>query len=109
MKRYTVTLTIGHNVKGVKMFTTREVSEYAAEYLKLGAFTAFECVGMWNGEAETSTRLEVAHADEDEAARIRSLVPLLAQVLAQDSIMCETRPDLVQFVDALTVEAVTQA
>ena len=105
MKRYTVSLTIGHNVKNVPTFTTREVCDHVAEYLGVNAFTAYECVGMWEGEAETSTRIEISALNAGEAETIRANVPLLAMALAQACIICETRPDRVEFVEAQTIAA----
>lgn len=109
MKRYSTHLTIGHNVKGTPMFTTPEICEYVTEYLGIEAFTAIECAGMWQGQAEKSTRIEICGLVEAEAAAIRSNVPTLAQALAQDSIMFEARADRVEFVDAPTIEAVNAA
>lgn len=109
MKRYSIHLTIGHNVKGVPTFKTREICEFASEYLGIEAFTAMECAGMWQGERENSTRIEICALSESEADSIRANVPILAQALAQDSIMCETRPDHVEFVEALTIDAAKSA
>lgn len=105
MKRYSIHLTIGHNVKNAPMFDTSEVCEYVTEYLGVNAFTAMECFGMWEGEAEKSTRIEISALSEAEAETIRANVPVLAMALAQDCIMCETRPDHAEFVEALTIEA----
>lgn len=104
-----LTLTIGHNVNGKPMFTTGEICEFAADYLQIEAFTAFECAGMWRGEREESTRIEIAALDEDQAENIRARVPLLAQVLAQECIMCETAPDRVQFVEREVIAAQIRA
>ena len=105
MKRYSIHLTIGHNVKNVPTFTTREICEHVTDYLGIEAFTAMECFGMWQGNAEKSTRIEICALTEAEADAIRANVPTLAQALAQDAIMCETRPDHVEFVEALTIDA----
>lgn len=101
----TVTLTIGHNVAGVPMFNTSEICDYAADYLGVNAFTAFECFGMWNGETEKSTRIEISALTENEAETIRANVPALALALGQTCIMCEVRPDRVEFVERLTIAA----
>ena len=105
MKRYSIHLTIGHNVQNAPMFNTREICEYVTEYLGVQAFTAFECVGMWQGERETSTRIEICALTEIEAQTIRANVPILARALAQACIMCETRPDHAEFIEAETIEA----
>ena len=109
MKRYSIHLTIGHNVKGSPTFKTRDICEFVTEYLGVNAFTAMECFGMWNGETEKSTRIEISALDENEAETIRANVPVLALALAQDCIMCETRPDRAEFVEALTIEAARTA
>lgn len=105
MKRYSINLTIGHNVKNAPMFSTREVCEYVTEYLGIEAFTAMECFGMWQGRAETSTRVEICDLSEAEANAIRANVPILAQALAQDSIMFETRLNSVEFLEAPAIDA----
>lgn len=105
MKRYSIHLTIGHNVQNAPMFNTREICEYVTEYLGVQAFTAMECFGMWNGERENSTRIEICALSENETETIRANVPILAMALAQNCIMCETRPDHSEFVEAQTIEA----
>ena len=105
MKRYSIHLTIGHNVKNVPVFTTPEICEFVTEYLDIEAFTAIECAGMWRGERENSTRIEICALSESERDSILRVVPDLAMALAQDSIMCEVRPDQVQFIDSHTIAA----
>ena len=100
-----VHLTIGHNVKGIPTFTTAEVCGHVSDVLGLEAFTAIECLGMWRGEVEKSTRIEVCGLTDEEAAGIRELVPVLAAALAQDAIMCEIRRDAIEFVEAEHIEA----
>lgn len=104
-----VHLTIGHNVAGVPMFETSEICEYATDYLGIEAFTAIECAGMWQGQREESTRIEICALSDDEAQMIRSRVPLLAQVLGQQEIMFEIRPDHVEFIERQTIAATKQA
>ena len=105
----TITLVIGHNVAGVPMLKTSEICEYVTDYLRVEAFTATECFGMWNGERENSTKIEICALGENEARSIRARVPLLAQVLHQDAIMCEIRPDRVEFIERKTIAAIRQA
>ena len=105
MQGYSVHLTIGHNVKNVPTFETPEICDYVAHYLGIEAFTAIECAGMWRGECEKSTRIEICALSKNEADSILSVIPDLACALCQDSIMCEIRPDSVQFVDSYTIEA----
>lgn len=105
MKKYSIHLTIGHNVKNVPTFETSEVCEYVTEYLGVQAFTAMECFGMWNGKTEMSTRIEISALSETEAETIRASVPVLAMALAQDCIMCQIVSNSVEFVEARTIEA----
>jgi len=105
----TISIQIGHNVAGVPMFKTSEICEYVTEYLHVDAFTAIECFGMWCGECEKSTRIEICALSDDEAETIRSLVPVLAQVLGQQAIMFEIRPDHVEFIERETIAAIKQA
>ena len=109
MSRYSIHLTIGHNVKGTPTLTTSEVCEYVSEYLGVCGFTAMECAGMWQGEREDSTRIEICALDKNEVNSILSVIPDLACALCQDSIMCEVRPDRVQFIDSYTIEATMTA
>ena len=100
-----ITLVIGHNVGADPMFKTSEICDYAADYLGVEAFTASQCFGMWQGEREESTRIEICALSDDEAETIRARVPILARALAQDAIMFETRPDRVEFVECEVVTA----
>ena len=103
-----ITLVIGHNVGADPMFKTSEICDYAADYLGVEAFTASQCFGMWRGEREESTRIEICALSDDEAETIRARVPLLAQVLGQQAIMCELRPDHVEFIERETIAAIKQ-
>ena len=105
---YTVKLTIGHNVKGKHIFECDEVFEHVTQYLHVEAFTAFECAGMWQGMREESTRIEICNLSEDRAKDIKKCVPLLAQVMAQDSIMFEMVPDRVEFIEREVIPAINQ-
>ena len=102
---YTMELTIGHNVAGAPVFSTDETIDLASEYLELEAFTAFECVGFWHGMRETSTRIELCGLTDDDVARITAAIPTLAAAMGQECIMCETRPDRVQFIERYTIAA----
>ena len=62
-----VHITIGHNVNGQPKHDTPAVCGMVSEVLGLEAFTAFECFGMWRGEAERSTRIEVCGLTDEEA------------------------------------------
>lgn len=101
----TISLTIGHNVKGLPHWTTEQVANTVRNALQLEAFTAIPCVGCWNCEREDSTRVEIAHVDNVEASRIRSLVPLLCTLLLQDAIMYDEHACSVQFIAAQPLAA----
>jgi len=104
-EKHTVELTIGHNVMGVPTFSTMEICGYVSEFLGINAFTAIECAGMWNGESEKSTRIEICALTENEANEIRDSIPVLAQALAQESIMFEIRKSYVDFINWERIEA----
>lgn len=93
-------LTIGHNVAGVPTHNTGDVCRACAGVLGIEAFTAVQCLGVWRGEAEASTRVEICAVSEAEAARIWQLLPDLAAVLGQVEIMAEVMPSRVRFVQA---------
>ena len=95
-----VHLTIGHNVAGVPTLKREQVAAAVASVCKLEACTIIPCWGMWRGEFEESTRIEVCGIDEQEAARIRACVPALAAELNQEAIMCEVRAGAVEFIAA---------
>lgn len=102
-------LTIGHNVAGVPTHNTGDVCRACAGVLGIEAFTATQCLGVWRGEAEASTRIEVCAVDEAEAARIWALLPDLAAALDQVEIMAEVAPSRVRFVSAAVSEAARTA
>lgn len=91
-----VSLTIGHNVAGTPTHDTAHVAEQTARILGVDAFTAIPCLGMWRGEAENSTRIEIV-TDDATASEIAERVPYLAYALMQEAIMCEIRPASVTF------------
>lgn len=103
--QYNVTMTIGHNVKGTPTHDTQSVCEYVGQYLGIDAYTAIPCYGMWRGDAEESTRIEICGLDRYAAEAIRTDIPVLAQALAQDSIMFEIGSAKIAFVPALQIEA----
>ena len=105
----TVQLTIGHNVGSAPTFTTMEICGYVSQYLHVRGFTAFVCFGMWDGETEESTRIEIAGLTDDESEKIRELVPTLAQALNQQAIMFEVRADRVEFIERETIAAIRTA
>lgn len=96
----TLTLTIGHNVGDVPTLDTPGICRTFEKATGCTAYTAIPCLGMWQGQAEESTRLEVADLAEDQAARLMDRVPALAAALAQECIMAEVRECAAVFVAA---------
>lgn len=99
-----VTLTIGHNVHGVPTLETGHVLKAAANILDMQGLTAIPCYGVWQGEIESSTRLEIAGLTEDEAAAIMARIPALCAELKQDAIMAELTESAAQFITAAQAE-----
>lgn len=100
-----VTLTIGHKVGSVEKWDTPTICDAVTTILGVEAFTAIPCFGMWKGQAETSTRVEII-TSEDAAQSIENEVPFLAAMLEQEAIMCEVRPCATSFVAAVAIAAV---
>lgn len=99
-----IQLTIGHKVGTVEVFDTAAICAAVTTTLAVSAFTAIPCYGMWNGQAESSTRVEIVTTDDD-ADRIVSRVPELAWRLNQEAIMCEVCDADVAFTTALVPAA----
>lgn len=97
--KYDVVLTIGHNVNGKPTLTTHYITKRVTMRLQINGFTAIPCLGMWEGEAEQSTRLEINALDKAEADDIRAQIPELAKALGQMQVMFEMKPSQVEFID----------
>ena len=63
-------LTIGHNVDGAPKWTIQNITAAVSLTLEVEAFTAIPCYGMWRGEAEESTRIEMCGLDDDTTKAI---------------------------------------
>lgn len=100
----TLSLTIGHNVHGVPTYKTPQVIKTVAAYYELDGLTAYEVTGLWCGEWETSTRLEIAGLSEEAAADMVQALPALCVALEQEAIMYKLT-DSAQFAEALTATA----
>lgn len=100
----TLTLTIGHNVHGAPFHTSAAIIQKVAAYYELEGLTAYEVTGLWCGEYETSTRLEVAGLDDETAADMVNKLPALCTLLKQEAIMYQLT-DSAQFAEALTTSA----
>lgn len=93
-----VYLTIGHNVDGIPTHDTARVCATACDVLGIDACTAIPCAGVWRGESEASTRLEICAVSDAEAARIWALIPSLADALDQCEVMADVQPSRVAFI-----------
>lgn len=96
----TLILTIGHNTPDGRTWSAQDVRAAFEDVTGCDAYTAIPCAGMWRGEAEASTRIEVCALDDAEASRLAGLVPALAAALLQQCIMAEVRECAVMFVEA---------
>ena len=96
-----VQLTIGHKVGSVEVFDTPAICHEVTTTLGVDAFTAIPCVGMWKGQAEMSTRVEMVFSDDSQAEYVLSLVPTLAHNLNQEAIMVEHYDAAVTFPSAI--------
>ena len=101
-------LTIGHNVNNEHTHETEEVIEAVCKTLQLEAFTAIPCFGRWDGKNEKSTRIEICNLNKQEAARIKSLIPDLADALKQQEIMFEQKTQAVEFIERKETETTTK-
>lgn len=90
-----VTLTIGHNVKGIPTLNTRLVTMAATTIMGACGATITKCDGIWMGESESSTRIDIACNLKEEHVKAR--VSKLSSYLMQDAIMCETRIADIEF------------
>lgn len=97
---YKVVLTIGHKIGPVELLDTPTICATITESLKVDAFTALPCVGMWKGVPENSTRIEIV-TDEQAANAIVGRVPELCRQLNQEAIMVEAYPANVSFPTAI--------
>jgi hypothetical protein len=94
--QHTITLTVGHNVAGVPTWDMDTVVAVATTYLGCKGATAIYADGMWCGERERSTRLEIVR-DNLTADDIRARVRRMSRALQQECIMCEIVRTSVEF------------
>lgn len=99
-KKYNVQLTIGHNVAGVPTHTAADVCKAFTDLTGVTGFTAIPCIGMWNGQCESSTRIECVFENYEEAKKVVYSVPELCVALKQDAIMCVSEEFYCDFVFA---------
>lgn len=93
-------ITVGHNVGGVPTHSTARVCAECCSTLGVDGITAIPCMGVWRGEVEESTRVEIRSVSDDEAARIWALLPELAERLGQVEVMAEVKESETHFIAA---------
>lgn len=96
---WAVSVTIGHDVGGVAMLTRAQVLDAFERVTGCEAYTALDASGMWRGQAEPSTRLEIV-CTEAQARALADAMPELARVLSQQCVMFDARPCAVRFIEA---------
>lgn len=82
---HVLTLLIGHNVGETPTHTTESIRDACVDVLKIDGGAFSECVGIWQGMYEDSTKCEI-FADATECARIIERIPMLCAALKQDAI-----------------------
>lgn len=100
-----ISLTIGHNVNGAPRWNIQNVTAAVSLTLELEAFTAIPCFGMWRGEAEESTRIEICNVTDEQAQEIRARIPKLSELLEQEAIMYQETTASVEFVEPVNIPA----
>lgn len=104
----TLILTIGHNIGDEPVHTTAAVCAEVREALGVSGYTAIPCLGMWQGRAEQSTRVEIEMLRDADAEAIMDRVPELAARLGQVEIMADVRECSARYVGAAAAaEALT--
>lgn len=101
----TIELTIGHNVNGRPALTSQCITQTVASILNLDAFTIIPCYGLWRGEAEESSRIEICGLTDELAETIAARIPKLSATLNQESIMLTVREQTISFISRELVAA----
>lgn len=83
---HVLALFIGHNIGDAPTHSVDSVADACVNVLNIDGATFSECVGIWRGMRETSTRCEFV-VDSNECARILSRVPALCAALEQDAML----------------------
>ena len=98
--RYDITLYVGHNVNGVQTWTDGDVVKCAHKHGIMGA-TAISVMGIWNGEIENTTMLEICDCEAYFRAHIETvIVPAMCADLQQQEIMFKCTESHVRFITA---------
>lgn len=101
----TLTVTIGHNVRGEREHMAAAVLDAFEARTGCQAYTAIECAGAWMGVREASTRIEVCALEDARAEWIAAQLPALAADLGQESIMYEVRECAAMFAEPAAAAA----
>ena len=97
MANYDMILTIGHNVHGIPSLTDTDIIK-ALRYIGISGATFIPCTGIWGGEREESTRVEICGVSAEETARIKQAIPDVCKRLQQDCIMFDSRVSSTEFI-----------
>lgn len=85
--KYDITLTVGHNVNGVLCLNTDTVRKAVSDVLGVDALTAYPVQGVWCGDVEPSTRVELNALSREARKAILAAIPTLSETLNQECIM----------------------
>lgn len=108
-----IQLSIGHNVNGKPSHDQQKIIKALIKIMNkheqlIKGFSAYDMLGYWCGEIETSTRIEINGASNETAQSIRERIPELARYLKQYEIYFNVRPSTSWAIgcndDAQTVE-----
>lgn len=92
-----VSIMVGHNVGNVPTFNDDEIVAEAMDILALQGATCYGTIGVWRGNTEESTRIDVI-CSLREARRIKAAAPALARALNQDAVLVSIMPSFASFV-----------
>lgn len=95
-----MTITVGHNVRGIPTHDEASILEALRWTLDPEGFTAYPVQGLWHGEREDSTRIEISALEDDEAARLMLELPAFCALLEQEAVAVDLRPSTLQFIAA---------
>lgn len=91
-----IQLSIGHNVNGKPSHDQQKIIKALIKIMNkheqlIKGFSAYDMLGYWCGEIETSTRIEINGASNETAQAIRERIPELARYLKQYEIYFDIR------------------
>ena len=97
MTNYDINLTIGHNVSGKPTLTDTDIIG-ALRGIGIFGATFIPCIGIWCGEREESTRVEICSVSGEEVTRIKQAIPDVCKRLRQECIMFDCRTSSTEFI-----------